>query len=123
MDERVKIRPSVVTLPSSSDFEKFQNQTLRPVIKLQHDLIIELFHQIITNKKLFLEELSEIKKQILIKTLFENDTQFKTAITFLVVGQLTLDEFVFFMKNRKELSRRICQMCKSKLLRQIGLIN
>ena len=42
----LNIRPEIhdaIVFETMSDDERFQNTTIRPVIKLQHDLLIEVF--------------------------------------------------------------------------------
>ena len=42
-DPKKSIRPEIKTIASTegmSEEEKFQNETLRPIIKLQHDLLL-----------------------------------------------------------------------------------
>ena len=45
------IRPVISTDPTSSDVERFQNETLRPILKLQHDLLIGIFQHYIEQRK------------------------------------------------------------------------
>ena len=52
--DRVKIRPIIQGLGSkvpNSTEEKFQNETLRPIIKMQHDLLVKYFRSYLLNKK------------------------------------------------------------------------
>ena len=60
----LNIRPEIhdaIVFETMSDDERFQNTTIRPVIKLQHDLLIEVFknHKLI---KIFQQETSETSK-------------------------------------------------------------
>ena len=44
--DRKEIRPIIIGLDSkipNSVEEKFQNETLRPIIKMQHDLLLKYF--------------------------------------------------------------------------------
>ncbi len=46
MIEKIKLRPtikSIVIQENTSDEEKFQNSILRPIIKLQHHLLLHYF--------------------------------------------------------------------------------
>ena len=49
-----KIRPeikSVNTKAQSLDIETFQNETLRPILKFQNDLLLEVYRQYIAQYK------------------------------------------------------------------------
>ena len=43
MSDRTSIRPTLTfEKEAESEFEKFQNEVLRPILKLQNDLLIEI---------------------------------------------------------------------------------
>ena len=50
--EKTSDLPSKISSDSCSAEENFQNQTLRPILKLQNDLLIVRFHEQISNLKI-----------------------------------------------------------------------
>ena len=60
-----------------SAIELFQNQTLRPVIKMQHDLLIASFSNYIQKRKLDFSNLTDSKKRTKISTVFVKDIHYK----------------------------------------------
>ena len=49
-----KLRPVLKNLINSntSDLERFQNEVLRPIIKMQNNLLVSLFNNYISNRKI-----------------------------------------------------------------------
>jgi hypothetical protein len=111
-----KIR-SVLGLDStaSTALEAFQNNTLRPVLKLQHDLLKAIFrHQIVLRKNSFFA-LNAAKQAIYVEETVKNDTKFKNRLVGLVIGHFTLEEYQFFQDNETELTRRLTQLLIQRL--------
>ena len=52
----IQLRPALsLSTEQSGAIEQFQNQTLRPILKLQHDLLVQMFlSQVQKHKKAFL---------------------------------------------------------------------
>jgi hypothetical protein len=111
-----KIRP-VLGLDSSAStaIEAFQNNTLRPVLKLQHDLLQSVFtHQMVLRKSSFFA-LNVAKRAIHIEETVKNDLKFKNRLVGLIVGHFTLEEYQFFQENETELTRRLTQLLIQRL--------
>ena len=77
-----KERPIIKNIISDAtlSFETFQNATLRPIIKMQHDLILALFQSYIQKKKIDFITLENHKAKDKIKSIFEKDINFKNLI-------------------------------------------
>ncbi|WP_088323434.1 glyoxalase [Polaribacter tangerinus] len=90
--------------------EAFQNNTLRPVIKMQHSLLIATFNRYIINKKVDFLSLTDPKKRERIKGVFTKDISFKNQTIGCIIGQFTTEEYHFYAINSSELNRRIIQI-------------
>ena len=44
----------------------------------------------------------------------------KNALTYIIAGQFTIDEFDYFLENPKIFSKRICQMAKQRIESQVN---
>jgi len=89
------IRPQIPTIHekrSSSIAERFQNQTLRPILKFQHDLIIQIFKEYIQKRKGVFLELSPAKRLIYIEQSIQKDLKFKHLMLGVITGHFTLEE-------------------------------
>lgn len=112
-DEIVKLRPfieSIETKNKSSESEAFQNLVLRPILKLQNDVLISLIKENNHYISLLKDINSDLDSLTSIKLFLNNETQLKHTITGVIIGLFTLLELDFYTKNSKELNKRITQM-------------
>ena len=113
-----QIRPtihSIIISDNISDMEWFQNEVLRPIIKLQHELIICCFQHYLKKHKIFLEELDFAKKTNLIHNLLKSDTQLKKELRGFIIGLFTIEEYKEYIKMYSELNKRVNNMILQKL--------
>ncbi len=118
-DSKISIRPEIKnigTTENKSQEERFQNLTLRPIIKLQHELLIAFFQNYLKRKRIDFEGLSTMKRNELVSNIFKNDTMFKTELRGLIIGHFTLDEFVTYQDMAADTNKRILAMIKERLL-------
>ncbi len=112
-----KERPILQDLVSESttETEAFQNSVLRPIIKMQHPLLIAFFKTYLIKRKVDFLMLSEQKKRAKIKSVLEKDLQFKNQILGTVLGHFSLDEYKIYQNNSSEFNRRIKQIIIKRL--------
>tara|TARA_B110000977_G_scaffold89060_1_gene118338 strand:- start:168 stop:551 length:384 start_codon:yes stop_codon:yes gene_type:complete len=115
---RIDIRPKIIginTLLNMSIEEGFQNSTLRPIIKLQHELLLVYIKEyLISNKKRF-EEFSSLKKIEILTLIFKNDNSLKTELKGIIIGHFTTDEFFIYCTNKTEYNKRILAMIRQRI--------
>ena len=121
-EKKLSIRPILKNMPLKyfSDEEAFQNKTLRPILKLQNELLLKLFFEQLSKLRINWKELSVVQKQSVLNNLFKTDISFKNALTYIIAGQFTIDEFDYFLENPKIFSKRICQMAKQRIESQVN---
>ncbi|MHB0756679.1 glyoxalase [Polaribacter sp. M15] len=100
---------------STTETEVFQNSVLRPIIKMQHPLLIAFFNTYLIKRKVDFTKLSEQKKRAKIKSVLEKDLQFKNQILGTVLGHFSLDEYKIYQNNSSEFNRRIKQIIIKRL--------
>jgi hypothetical protein len=83
--------------------EKFQNESLRPILKFQNELILQVFQQTLLEFKVDFEKLSTTKKQAKINEILKENVQIKQFYLGLVVAFFTSEEFQFYTENKKEI--------------------
>jgi ribosome-binding factor A len=105
----ISIRPQLTLLPveDTTPLELFQNQTLRPVLKLQHDLIVAQFKYHIRQRNTPFETLPNASREKAIVLILQKDLALRNQLFGNIVGLLTLPELHFYLENEPELSRRI----------------
>lgn len=125
MEEKVSIRPKIEFVGPSENIsqeENFQNLTLRPIIKLQHDLLVAFMQNHLRRTKVDLTELTSFQKVQLISNIFRNDFRFKVELRGLIIGHFTLNEYNEYQDMAPEINKRMLAMIKERLLSVI-LVN
>ena len=112
-----KERPVLSNLinANTTEIEAFQNEVLRPIIKMQHDLLIAFFRNYLQKRKIDFNPLSEQKKRTKIKSILEKDIQFKNKIVGSILGHFSVDEYDVYERDSSEFNRRIRQLIIKRL--------
>ena len=115
--ELKKLRPEVFCEKSpSSVVENFQNETLRPILKYQHELFIEF----VRSKKelviLLKKDISIITRRSSLKNFFLKQPSIKYFLIGNVTGLFTMEEFKFYLQKKSELDKRIYSLLTERIL-------
>ena len=119
MNNKINIRPSIPTalvVDNMTVAEQFQNQTLRPILKLQHGLFLQVFKQYMIQKKGIFFGLAKAQQKEYIQKVFMRDTQFKNLLKGIVIGQFTVEEYQQYASNSTALNKRMMTMLKERVL-------
>lgn len=117
-DLKKKMRPEIPSIKNKENYnaeEKFQNNVLRPIIKLQHDLILHCFETYIKHNKIKIAELNVLKKRELTQKIFKTNTRLKIELRGLIIGLFTLDEYKEYLNYPAQLNRRINNMIQQRI--------
>ena len=101
--------------------EKFQNQTLRPILKFQNDLFIEVFKNYATKQKGVFFSLSPEKKMQYIENSIQRDIKFRNSLKGIVIGMFTISEYKEYILNSSNLNKRMMNLLIERLKNQIQL--
>jgi hypothetical protein len=114
----ISIRPvlDLHSVEDTSSIELFQNETLRPILKLQHDLVVALFMHNIRQRNMPFETLTSALREKAIILTIQKDLSLKNRLFGTIIGLFTQSELYFYLENEPELSRRIRDM----LIQRIG---
>jgi predicted histidine transporter YuiF (NhaC family) len=112
-----KLRPVLKNLINSntSDLERFQNEVLRPIIKMQNNLLVAFFNNYIRNRKIEFNKLEAEFQKNKINTILTKDVNFKNILIGSIIGHLNENEIKIYLKSKSELNKRIIQMLKQRL--------
>lgn len=129
MDNRsshlLKIRPVLQKArvdSNTSDDEYFQNITLRPIIKFQNLLLIEVFKNYIRKHKNKFYQLSLEKRLTYIENAIQKDIKFRNSLKGMIIGQFTVEEYQTYIKNSSALNKRMMHMVINRLKDQMQLL-
>ncbi|RED45307.1 hypothetical protein DFQ10_102175 [Winogradskyella eximia] len=120
----LSIRPQILSAKvydGISAEEAFQNKTLRPVIKLQHDLFIAVFKNYIVKHKNVFFDLSLEEKIVYITNAIQKDIKFRNSLKGIIIGQFTVDEYELYLHNSSALNKRMMNIVKERLIHSIQL--
>lgn len=121
----LQLRPEIPTakiFPSTSTEESFQNETLRPIVKLQDDLMVAVFRNYIRKHKNVFYDLSVEKRLDYIENTIHKDMKFRNSLKGMMIGQFTLDEYEKYIQNSSALNKRMMNIVKEQLKSNIQLL-
>jgi hypothetical protein len=106
----------------SSPDEKFQNQTLRPILKLQNDLFIDVFKNYIIKYKNDFHNYTIDKKLQFIDNAIQKDIKFRNSLKGIIIGLFTIEEYSVYIQNSSALNKRMMNMLIERLKSQLQLL-
>ena len=107
---------------SSSD-ELFQNQVLRPILKLQNDLVLAVFLNYLAKNKMAFKNQTLEKKEATIENALQKDIKLRNVLKGIIIGLFTADEYAVYLKNSSGLNKRIMSMLMERLKSQVQLLS
>ncbi|MGL5111282.1 MAG: glyoxalase [Flavobacterium sp.] len=110
----------IITTQSSNE-ETFQNQVLRPILKLQNDLFLAVFENYIHKNKKDFHTLTTEKKMLLVENAIQKDAKFRNSLKGMVIGLYTLEEYQTYSQNSSNLNKRMMTMLIERIKSQIQL--
>lgn len=121
-DNLLSIRPTILSAKvydGISAEEAFQNTTLRPIIKLQHDLLIAVFQNYIVKHKNVFFDLSLDDQLVYIENVIQKDVKFRNSLKGMVIGQFTVEEYELYTQYSSALNKRMMNIVKERLIHSI----
>lgn len=117
MISKLDLRPTldISISETSTEMENFQNQTLRPILKLQNDLYLTLFNSYATRQKADYETLSGAKKRTFMEQSLQKDMVLKNTFIGITVGLFTNEELAVYITQTKDYNRRIITMLVERI--------
>ena len=112
-NDLLKIRPKIKKikdLPNMNDDERFQNETIRPILKLQNPLFILVFKNYIQKRKRVFYDLSLDEKMIYIESSIVKDQNFHNSLKGIIIGHFTVAEYRQYILHFSSLNKRMMNM-------------
>lgn len=124
-NDLLRIRPEIKkhqTFDSMSDEERFQNATIRPILKLQQPLLIAAFINYANKHKGVFYELSVEKQMQYIETAIYKDQKFRNSLKGMLIGHFTDNEYQLYITNSSKLNKRMMNLVIGRLQDQMQLL-
>ena len=99
--------------------ELFQNEVLRPILKMQHEITLKLFSNHIDNLGIVWKDLKKSKKNQCVENQLSKNIQFKNLVIGVVAGQFNELEMDKYLLNSREYNKRILQMTNQRIVSTI----
>lgn len=99
--------------------ELFQNEVLRPILKMQHEITLKLFSKNIDNLGIVWKDLKKSKKNQCVENQLSKNIQFKNLVIGVVAGQFNELEMDKYLLNSREYNKRILQMTIQRIVSTI----
>ncbi|UTN02950.1 glyoxalase [Flavobacterium bizetiae] len=109
-----------VSAQSSPD-ELFQNQTIRPILKLQNDLFIAVFINYVNKNKADFYSYTVEKKLQTIENSIQKDIKFRNSLKGIVMALFTIEEYDTYIQNSSSLNKRMMNLLIDRLKSQVQL--
>jgi hypothetical protein len=119
---KISIRPQIPTALVNENMtleEKFQNTTLRPVIKMQHELLFLRLESELSQTAF--QNLTRAAKKQFIQTVLFKGNAIRSEVVGLISGSFTLEEYGFYRENAKTINKRIIQIIIERVINTLGL--
>jgi hypothetical protein len=123
-NDLLRFRPEIPSARFSenmSDEERFQNQTLRPIIKFQNVLLLAAFSNYISKHKNGFHELGLEKRMDFIENAIQKDIKFRNSLKGMIIGHFTLEEYEAYIKHSSALNKRMMNMVIERLKDQVQI--
>jgi hypothetical protein len=118
---RPKINSAIVN-SNMSDEEIFQNRTIRPIVKLQNDILIQVFKHYIEKHKNVFYDLPIDKRLDYIENAIHKDMKFRNSLKGIIIGMFTTKEHNEYTNNSSALNKRMMSIVKERLKSNVQLL-
>ena len=121
----LRIRPQIKkhqTFENMSAEERFQNATLRPVLKLQNPILLASFVNYAIKHKGVFFDIPIDKKMSYIENAIHKDQKLRNALKGMIIGQFTMEEYTAYTQNLSKLNKRMMNLVIARLQDQLQLL-
>ncbi len=121
----LNLRPeinSAIVNDSMTDEEIFQNRTIRPIAKLQNDILVQVFKHYIEKHKNVFYDLPIDKRLDYIENAIHKDMKFRNSLKGIIIGMFTVQEHLDYTKNSSSLNKRMMSIVKERLKSNVQLL-
>ena len=115
------LRPVVPTEMSEADAAvgAFLHATLRPVLKLQNELLLAVVTDFVRDHHIVLLPTDQ---QHQLAELISRNTKLRYTLVGLITGVFTSDEYALYRQHRAELNRRLLELAQRRVLDQAAIV-
>jgi hypothetical protein len=116
-DEKLlELRPLIkVETDISLPEETFANLTIRPILMLQHHLVVSLFNHYLEDKAIRFNTMSAFKQRLLIENAVKRDLPLRHTLMGCIIGHFTVEEYGTYFSNKLAFHKRLTSLLIQRL--------
>ncbi|MVN75970.1 hypothetical protein GO988_06505 [Hymenobacter sp. HMF4947] len=118
-DALLALRPAIAgqpaPIPTPTEIADFQHQVLRPLLKLQHELLAATVTDFALDYHVPLATAAPAEAARLRADLLARNTRLRATLIGIIAGLLRSEEFAFYRQHRSELNRRLLDLVAERL--------
>lgn len=121
----IKIRPNIdaPNLSQTLAQESFQNNVLRPILKLQNELLIMVLKNYFKKHKNSFYSLSLEKRLLYIEHAIQKDIKFRNSLKGIIIGMFSVEEYQTYLLDSSALNKRMMGMLIERYQSQIQVFD
>ena len=106
-------------LEATTAEENIQNETLRPILKLQNEIYLALFESYAQLQNKDFSTLSAAKKRVFVEQSLQKDGVLKNTFIGIAIGMFTTEELATYSLDSKGYNKRIVTMVTERIRSQM----
>ena len=103
--------------------ERFQNKTLRPILKGQNSLLLAMLRLHLSVRKNIFYQLPQEQRPPYLVQAIQKDANLRGTLKGIVIGQFTEDEFAQYATMAPAIDKRMMQLTIQRLLSQLSVFD
>jgi hypothetical protein len=123
-DALLALRPAVAasTSPDDTPAARFLHATLRPILKLQNQVLLQAVADFVRDYHIPLATAAPTEQARRLAELLGRNTKLRYTIIGLVLGQFTQPELLTYRQHRPELNRRLLELAAHRVQEQAAAV-
>lgn len=113
------IRPHIETGLATTEEEKFQNDTIRPILNLQNEILVAQFRSYLEKFKSSFNAYNQKVQMNYIEDVMKKDPRIRNSMIASCVSLFTIEEYDFYKNHKTDLNKRIVFMVIRRLEGQL----
>lgn len=116
------VLPAVLPASGHATPADFLHHTLRPLLKLQNDVLLAVVADFVRDHHMPLAAASATEQQRLLAELLARNTKLRYIVIGLICGLFTGAELIYYREHRSELNRRLLELATRRVQDQTATV-
>jgi hypothetical protein len=93
----------------------FQDNTLRPILKFQHQILLLIFNEFIEKNAFNFQSLNVDQRNNTIEQIIKQNPSFQTLLKGIVIALFDTQEIEYWSQHKSEINKRIIQLAIKRI--------